>query len=69
MKMFKYKSMGGLRVEDGRLVNDREDGVTGIAKAANVKQMMKRAKKVDMIADGISLADRFAEAKKGFYRM
>jgi len=61
--------MGGLRVEDGRLVNDREDGVTGIAKAANVKQMMKRAKKVDMIADGISLADRFAEAKKGFYRM
>jgi len=56
MKMFKYKSMGGLRVEDGRLVNDREDGVTGIAKAANVKQMLKRAKKVDMIADGISLA-------------
>ncbi len=65
MKMFKYKSMGGLRVEGGRLVNDREDGVTGIAKAANEKQMMKRAKHVDMIADGISLA----EAKKGFYRM
>ena len=57
--------MGGLRVEGGRLVNDREDGVTGIAKAASVKKMMKRAKKVDMIADGISLA----EAKKGFYRM
>jgi hypothetical protein len=65
MKMFKYKSMGGLRVEGGRLVNDREDGVTGIAKAASVKKMMKRAKKVDMIADGISLA----EAKKVFYRM
>ncbi len=65
MKMFKYKSMGGLRVEGGRLVNDREDGVTGIAKAAMVKKGLERAKKVDMISDGISLA----EAKKGFYRM
>jgi len=29
------------------------------------QKWLKRAKKVDMIADGISLA----EAKKGFYRM
>jgi len=60
-----YKSMGGLTVKDGRLINDREPGVTGIAKAASLKKMMHRAKKVDMIADGIELA----EGRKGFYRM
>ena len=64
MKM-KYKSMGGLDVKDGRLINDKPTGVSGIAQAANIRKMMHRAKKVDMIADGIELA----EAKKGFYRM
>jgi hypothetical protein len=64
MKM-KYKSMGGLEVKDGRLINDKPTGVSGISQAANVRKMIHRAKKVDMIADGIELA----EAKKGFYRM
>ena len=64
MKM-KYQSMGGLEVKDGRLINDRRDGVSGIQQAANVSKMMYRAKKVDMIADGIELA----EGRKGFYRM
>ncbi len=64
MKM-KYQSMGGLEVKDGRLINDRRDGVSGIQPAANVSKMMHRAKKVDMIADGIELA----EGRKGFYRM
>jgi|TARA_R110000803_G_scaffold46013_2_gene96635 hypothetical protein len=64
MKM-KYQSMGGLEVKDGRLINDRRDGVSGIQQAANVSKMMHRAKKVDMIADGIELA----EGRKGFYRM
>jgi len=64
MKM-KFKSMGGLMVKDGRLVNDREPGVTGIAQAARIKKTMDRAKKVDMIADGINLA----EGKKNFYRL
>jgi|TARA_B100000787_G_C16150291_1_gene276231 hypothetical protein len=64
MKM-KYQSMGGLEVKDGRLINDRRDGVSGIQQAANVRSMMHRAKKVDMIADGIELA----EGRKGFYRM
>jgi|TARA_R110002049_G_scaffold292569_1_gene477130 hypothetical protein len=64
MKM-KFKSMGGLTVQNGRLINDRPVGMTGIAQAAQIKQAMHRAKKVDMIADGIELA----EGRKGFYRM
>lgn len=61
----KYQSMGGLRVEKGRLINDRPQGVSGLEQASRVQKMMHRAKKVDMIADGIELA----EGRKGFYRM
>ena len=61
----KYQSMGGLRVEKGRLINDRPEGVSGLEQASRVRKMMHRAKKVDMIDDGIELA----EGRKGFYRM
>jgi hypothetical protein len=64
MKM-KFQSMGGLRVEKGRLVNDRPDGITGIAQAAQLRKTLHRARKVDMMADGIELA----EGRKNFYRM
>jgi hypothetical protein len=64
MKM-KFQSMGGLRVEKGRLINDRPNGITGIAQAAQLRKTLHRAKKVDMIADGIELA----EGRKNFYRM
>ena len=64
MKM-KFKSMGGLDVKNGRLVNDREPGVSGIERAARIRKTMHRAKKVDMIADGIELA----EGRKNFYRL
>jgi len=64
MKM-KFQSMGGLRVEKGRLINDRPNGVSGIEQAAMLRKAMRRAKKVDMMADGIELA----EGRKNFYRM
>lgn len=57
MKSFKFKSMGGLEVKDGRLVNDRPVGQTGIAQAAMIKQAIKREQKVSMIADGIMRAE------------
>ena len=52
----KFKSLGGLRVKDGRLINDRPTGVSGIAQAAQLARTMHRAKKVDIIADGIELS-------------
>ena len=60
-----YQSMGGLTVKDGRLINDRPTGITGIQQAAQIKKSLYRAKKVDMMADGIELA----EGRKNFYRM
>lgn len=53
MKNMKYKSMGGLKVKNGRLVNDREIGKTGIQEMCETKSMMKREKKVSMIANGV----------------
>ena len=47
----------GLYVQDGRLINGRPDSMTGIQTAAMLKNSMKRAKKISMIADGIELAD------------
>ena len=65
MKEFKYKSMGGLTVEGGRLINDRPNNMTGIAQGAMLKKTIHRAKKVSMIADGIELA----EIREGIYKM
>ncbi len=64
MKM-KYRSMGGLTVKSGRLINDREPGMSGIEQAARIKKSMCRARRVDEIADGIELA----EGRKNFYRI
>ena len=35
----KYQSMGGLTVKDGRLINDRPTGITGIAQAADKERI------------------------------
>ena len=43
----------GLYIKDGRLPN----GINGIEKAASLKNMMKRSKKINMIADAIDLAE------------
>jgi hypothetical protein len=56
-----YSKMGGLDVKNGRLVNNRPDGMTGIAQVAMAKSEMKRIKKVQMIADGVALGDMMSE--------
>jgi len=55
--------MNGLYVKDGRLINERPDGINGIEQAANLRKMVKYNKKVDMIADGIERA----EMRKNFF--
>lgn len=49
--------MDGLTIKDGRLINDRPDSETGIAKLARKKKELKRAEKVRMIAEGNELAN------------
>jgi len=47
----------GLYVKNGRLINARPDGVTGIQQAADIKRSIKNMRKVNRIADGIELAE------------
>tara|TARA_R110001583_G_scaffold82312_1_gene218531 strand:- start:10364 stop:10561 length:198 start_codon:yes stop_codon:yes gene_type:complete len=55
--MGKSDYVQGLFVKDGRLINMRPDGETGIAKAANIKRAVDNDKKINQIAEGIQLAD------------
>ena len=55
--------MDGLRVKNGRLINDRPVGETGIAEMARLRKSVRRSEKINMIADGFALC----EAKKGMY--
>jgi len=50
-------NVGGLYVKDGRLMNERRDGETGIAEAARYRAQMKNQKKIDEIAEGIERAE------------
>ena len=56
--MDKRDFINGLYVEGGRLINDRPDGMSGIAKAASIKRSVKNDRKVNQIAEGMQLADR-----------
>jgi hypothetical protein len=49
--------MNGLDVKNGRLINERPVGMTGIQQAANIKRMVKEERKIKMIAQGIQRAE------------
>jgi len=52
------KNMGnGLNVVGGRLVNNRPDGVTGLQQAIEVKNALKREKKISMMEDAYVRAE------------
>jgi|TARA_R110000744_G_scaffold285777_2_gene397134 hypothetical protein len=57
--------VNGLYVKNGRLINDRPDGMSGIAKASAMKRAVDNDKKINMIAEGIQLA----ENKKKFNQL
>jgi len=47
----------GLYVKEGRLINDRVDGESGIARMARIKRSIKNDRKINSIAEGIQLAE------------
>lgn len=49
--------MRGLVVQNGRLINNRPVGTTGIQEAAMVKKQEHEAKKVGMIVKAIDIAE------------
>ena len=58
----------GLKAKDGRLINDRPVGKSGLEEAAEVRKMMKRNEKTNMIADGIERAEMRKDMKDYFNR-
>ena len=62
--IYQQKTSGnydGLTVKDGMLINNRPDGQTGIAQAAQVKKSMKQAEKISVIARGYAMGEMMSE--------
>ena len=51
----------GLTVRNGRLINNRPDGQTGIAQAAEIRKSMKRAEKISVVAKGTAMGEMMSE--------
>ena len=56
--------MDRLRMRDGRLINDRPVGISGIAQAAQMRQQNKQRSLTPDIALGIELASERKESMK-----
>ena len=56
--------MEGLTMKDGRLINDRPVGMTGLAQAAMLRKQNKQRSLTQDIALGIELADDRKSAKE-----
>ena len=58
--IYQQKNVGsfdGLTVKDGMLINNRPDGQTGIAQAAQVKKAIHRAEKISTMATAFSMGE------------
>lgn len=56
--------MDGLTMKDGRLINDRPVGISGIAQAAMLRKANKQRSLTQDIALGIELADDRKQMKQ-----
>ena len=56
--------MEGLNIKNGRLVNERPDGMTGIQEAANMKRIIDEGRQIKIIADGIQRAESMKEFRE-----
>jgi len=59
-----YAGGDGLTIKDGRLINNRADGQSGISQMAKLRKEAKREEKVSMIAEGYSRGEMMAEARE-----
>ena len=55
----------GLTVNGGMLINNRPDGQTGIQQAAQAKKVVKKAEKVQMMAEAVFLGNIRSEMMEG----
>lgn len=59
--IYSSSAFSGLTVRNGRLINNRPDGQTGIAQAADIKRSMKRAEKISIVAKGTAMGEAMSE--------
>jgi len=59
--------VNGLYVKDGRLINSRPVGMSGIEEASMYRKQMKKQYKIDCIADGIERAKMRMDHDKDIY--
>ena len=56
----------GLRVKDGRLINDRPVGKSGLEEAAEIRKAVKLNEKANVIANGIEKAEQRKDMRNFF---
>jgi|TARA_R110000751_G_scaffold134837_2_gene237403 hypothetical protein len=56
----------GLRVKDGRLINDRPVGKSGLEEAAEIRKAVKLNEKANIIANGIEKAEQRKDMRNFF---
>jgi len=54
-------SFDGLTVKDGMLINNRPDGQTGIAQAAQLTKAMKRAEKISTMSAAFMMGETMSD--------
>lgn len=54
-------SFSGLTMRNGRLINNRPDGQTGIAQAADIRKSIKRAEKISIVAKGTAMGEMMSD--------
>jgi hypothetical protein len=55
--VYSSSEFSGLTVRNGRLINNRPDGQTGIAQAADIRRSMKQAEKIMVVAKGTAMGE------------
>ncbi len=50
-----------LTIKNGRLINNRPNSMTGIQQAAQIKKDLKKAEKIQMMSEAVSLGMQKAE--------
>ena len=59
--IYQKSNFSGLTVRNGRLINERPDGQTGIAQAAQIKRSMKTAEKISIVARGTAMGEAMSD--------
>jgi len=57
-------SYSGLTVKDGMLINNRPDGQTGIAQAAQMKKAMHRAEKISTMSAAFYMGETLSDMQE-----